>query len=493
MLKHYMNIQLVNYLLTLTLCVLTATAVSTPHHDDLQECVNKQLGFSSRQFLSFRYEEKLHKLEHSFEPWQQTQYVQKGSLWCNRNILIKQDTLVSGGKLSYSKTSYNHQGMLLLDEHNQTFLPVTKEMYLDEIFLSARYSPALLLGYCYQHRVTKINKGQFAVYQIHINHTFVTLYIRKANHLLAKVTTLSDDEFFGDVLTTITYQDYERVESVYYPQKILIDKMNGKLQDEITIKDFVLTKRIPDTARLPKPNEYVMEAAVSAIPLVQVERYNSHISFVELRHTDDRAMIVEFNDFLLVAEAPLNSANGELILKEARRIAPGKPVRYFVFGHYHPHYLGGVRPFIHAGAKILCTTEDQAYVKYLAAAKHQLHPDSLQLEPAALQIEPIQGSYTLSDGHFEMTVHHIGQQSGHTKDYLIYYFPEEKLIFEDDLVWIPRAGESKKAGLRQAGLYEAIQQRGLKVDTIIQSWPVLEGGVKTVIPFQDLKKSIELP
>lgn len=454
--------------------------------------MRKQLGSGSSQVLYFRYEEKLQKLEHSFEPWQQTQYAGKGSVWCNSNNWVKHDTLASGGRINYSNASIDNKGMLLLGGNDQTLSPATKEMYLDEIFLNARYSPALLLGYCTQHQVTKTNKGQLAVYQIRINHRVVRLYIRKADHLLAKVTTLIDDELFGDVLTTITYQDYECAKYVYYPKRIIIEKINGKLHDEIIIKDFRLVKEIPDTVRLSKPKPYTMKAAVPVIPVVHVVRYNSHISFVELRHTDDRAMIVEFNDLLLVAEAPLNSGNGELILKEARTIAPGKPVRYFVAGHYHPHYLGGVRPFIHAGAKILCTPEDLAYVKYLAAAKHQLRPDSLQLEPKPLQIELIKGSRTLSDGQFEMTVHHIGPQSGHTKDYLIYYFPQERLIFEDDLVWILKVGEPKKAGVRQAGLYGAIQQLRLKVDTIIQSWPVTEGGVKTVIPFQDLKKSVEL-
>ncbi|CAM3931886.1 hypothetical protein MUGA111182_17925 [Mucilaginibacter galii] len=485
-------IQHINYLFYLAFCAFTTPAVSTPHNDELQKCVDKQLGYKSSQVLSFRYEEKLHKLEHSFEPWQQTQYTGKGSIWCNSNNSVRHDTLATGVKVSYSRTSFDHQTMLQFDDNNKTLLPVTREMYLDEIFLSARYSPALLLGYCTQHQVTKTNQGQFAVYQIRINHTVVTLYIRKADYLLAKVTTLNDDEMFGDVLTTITYLDYTRAVSVYYPKKVLIEKVNGKLHDEIIIKNFVIIKEIPDTAKLSKLKAYVMKPSVPVIPAVNVVRYNSHITFVELKHTDDRAMIVEFNDFLLVAEAPLNSRNGELILKEARKIAPGKPVRYFVSGHYHPHYLGGFRPFVHAGAKILCTPEDQAYVEYLAAAKHQLHPDSLQIEPKPLQIELVRDSLIISDGQFEMTVHHIGQQSGHTKDYLIYYFPQERLIFEDDLVWIPKVGEPKKAGVRQAGLYEAIRQLGLKVDTIVQSWPVTEGNVKTVIPFQDLRKSGEL-
>lgn len=76
---------------------------------------------------------------------------------------------------------------------------------------------------------------------------------------------------------------------------------------------------------------------------------------------------------------------------------------------------------------------------------------------------------------------------------ILNYFLNQKipLDLEDDLVWIPKNGEIQTARERQAGLYHAILDLGIAVDTIIQSWPVLDYGVKTIIPFGDLKKSIE--
>ena len=99
---------------------------------------------------------------------------------------------------------------------------------------------------------------------------------------------------------------------------------------------------------------------------------------------------------------------------------------------------------------------------------------------------------TVTDGEFEMKIYFIGEKSQHTNDYLIYYFPTEKLLFEDDLVKIAREGEVKKASGRQVGLYNAIMELGLKIDVIIQSWPVKDYGLKTVIPFTDLEKSMNI-
>lgn len=113
---------------------------------------------------------------------------------------------------------------------------------------------------------------------------------------------------------------------------------------------------------------------------MRVETYRPRLHFVELKHTDDRALVVEFNHFLLVAEAPLSSENGELIIWAAQQLAPGKLINYFVAGH-HPHYLGGLRPFVQRGATVLVGPGDEAYVRYFAAAPHTLRPDSLQRPP----------------------------------------------------------------------------------------------------------------
>jgi len=263
------------------------------------------------------------------------------------------------------------------------------------------------------------------------------------------------------------------------------------VKDEVKISMRAnIVKEVP--LLLEKPIDYKLKEDTEITPEIKVEKYNDNIHFIELKHTDDRIMVVEFSDFLLVAESPLNSKNGELIISEAKKIAPNKPIKYFVFGHYHPHYLGGMRPFIHKGATIICSKANRDYVTYLANAPHTLSPDSLQIQPKPLQLEEIKDSLTITDGKFEMEIYYIGEKSEHTNDYLIYYFPTEKLLFEDDLVWIAKEGEMKKASGRQAGLYNAIMELGLKIETIIQSWPVADYRVKTVIPFADLEKSINI-
>lgn len=476
----------------INLLLLTGTfSVIAKPKDPLLQCWNKQVKALHQQYIVLAFQEKFNQLEHSFEPWQQTNYVGKGKVWINATDFLKHDTLSSGNRVYNSKTQFRKGELLFLDHGDNELYPVTKGMVEDQVVKAARYSPATLINFFYQHAIAadKPSTKEEAVYRTTINKTIVTLTIRKSDNLLVKITTLHDDELFGDVETVYSLKDYAAVGEVHYPKQITITKINGKINDEVNLSAASLTNETPTL--LTKPEGYIIKDDVATTPEIKYEKYNTNIHFLELKHTDDRVLIVEFKDFVLIAEAPVNSKNGELILDEVNKIAPGKPVKYFVFGHYHPHYIGGMRPFVHAGAEVISTVPDKEYVKYLASAPHTLNPDKLQTQPKELKQKELRDSLTITDGELEMKIYFIGKQSEHTNDYLIYYFPKEKLLFEDDLVWIAREGEIKKAGRRQAGLYKAVKALGLAVDTIIQSWPVKDYGVKTIIPFADLEKSMK--
>ena len=471
--------------------ILFFASLSVSAQNSLTKCWIKQVKPINENYLTFAFAEKRNDLGHNFEPWQQTKYLGKGSIWSNASNFNKQDTLSRGKRKFYSITQYNSTELLILDYGDEELLPITKELFLDQVIKTARYTPINILNYFLRKEIKESDESnsKFSVYSTVINQTIVKLYISKFDNLLQKVTTLSDDELYGDVLTTFQYSAFAKTASLYHPQKVQIDKYNGKVIDEVEISNISLAASAPEI--LKKPEDYALVKVAETPTDINVEKYTNNIHFVELKHTNDRVMVVEFLDFLLVAEAPLNSENGELIIAEAEKIAPNKPIKYFVFGHHHPHYLGGVRPFVYRGAKIICSDANEKYMSYIVNTPHTLTPDRLQNDPKPLQIEHIKDSLLITDGAFEMAIYFIGEKSSHTTDYLIYYFPSHNLLFQDDLVWIKKDEEPKKAGKRQAGLYNAIIELKLNVETIVQSWPVNNHGVKTVIPFKDLKTSVE--
>jgi glyoxylase-like metal-dependent hydrolase (beta-lactamase superfamily II) len=473
-------------LLALVLPVFSYGIARSP----LQKCWLIQGKTGEPRSIRLDFTETIHTLEHDFDPWKLTTRTAKGSVWINENYFSKSDTLTSRNRSYYSKTVLNDSILLFQDYGDDGLFEVNQGMVAKQMVQTARYSPMLIAQYFMrqynQQDAQKIDEE--SVYELVIGESLVVMRVNHDIGQVLSITAYAYDELYGDVSTMFEYSNYSKVDGIPYPRTIKITSLGGKVVDTVQVKATFEKQELPEL--LAQPAGYQLKPDVLTIPQVRVEKYNDHIHFVELLHTDDRVLIVEFADFLLIAEAPLNSQNGELILAEVKKIAPTKPVKYFVFGHHHPHYLGGIRPFVHAGVQIICVPENQDYVQYLAAAQHTGRPDMQQKEPQPVRFDLITQEKTITNGSFEMKIYFIGNQSQHTNDYLIYYFPTEKLLFEDDLVWIARTGEPDKASDRQAGLYKAVTALGLDIETIVQSWPVADYGVKTVIPFVELEQSM---
>ncbi len=472
--------------------LLLSTYFKAQKNDYLMKCWIKQVRPLENNVLNISYSESYNELEHNFNPWEQTNYKLQGKVWIGKDSYSKIDKFTKENKDYDSSIQVSKDKFLFKNYGENKLSSVTKEDMYEQYYLSAKYSPLFLINYFKEEnvKIDQENKNkEFAVYKTTINKSIVKLFINKKDDLLEKVTILGDDESFGDVLSVYNYKDYFN-DKIYYPKKMFIEKINGKLSDEVNISKLSIDTKVPSL--LPSPEDFTFKESGKIKAETKLEKYNDNIYFLELKHTDDRVLIVEFKDFMLVAEAPVNSDNGEIIINEVKKIAPNKPIKYFAFGHFHPHYIGGIRSFVHEEANILYNQYNKDYIDYIVNAPRTINPDRLQTEPKKIKTLELRDQLKISDGNYEMEIYYIGKKSDHTVDYQVYYFPKEKLLFQDDLVWISKIGQSEKAGTRQKGLYKAIKDLNLDVKTVVQSWPVSDYGVKTVIPFDELEKTVNI-
>lgn len=474
--------------------ILFASSMQLRATMPLDACYRKTLKPLGKNVLFMQFREEGMREGHYFEPWQFQKYETGGQIFCNGTGFAKRDTIYDASSKSYSLTQYNSKHLLYKDYGSDGQLPVTAEMFGQQPYMLARYSPFILLQYFMDQGIISCSPdadNNWCMYQTRIQQSEVSIYIDISQKLLYRVEIKSHHEQYGDITENIYYEDYTQLnEQVYYPRHIRIERLNGRITEQVHITEAAIQKKMPRLLTLPK--DYAFWQPPAQEKTIHSRQFSEHIWLIELSHTDDRVLLAEFSDFLLIAEAPLNSSNGEDIIAEARKLFPGKPIRYFVAGHHHPHYTGGLRAFVHQGAQIICNAQNREYIRYLAEAPHTLQPDSLQLEPAPLQLLELNDSLLISDGSFRMVIYFIGALSKHTSDYMICYFPEEKILFQDDLVWIPARGTPAAAGEQQAGLYEAIKKLGIEPHTIIQSWPVHDYNIKTIIPFRELEESVRL-
>lgn len=145
-----------------------------------------------------------------------------------------------------------------------------------------------------------------------------------------------------------------------------------------------------------------------------------------------RLMFVEFDDFVLAVDAPTGwyemqqippmnwsfgddvDALGRKYLSAIEQTAPGKPVRYVVLTHHHSDHIGGIQPFIDAGATLLAGR----------AAAHML-----DLSRDVPEVEIIDGQKTISDGFMQVELIKLPDGNPKADDYLMIYLPEQKILY----------------------------------------------------------------
>ena len=185
------------------------------------------------------------------------------------------------------------------------------------------------------------------------------------------------------------------------------------------------------------------------------------------------SVAVEFEDYVVVVEAPLDEARSLAVIEEVVRLVPDKPIRYVVNTHQHHDHVGGLRTYMHIGATIITHWKNYDFYRrdVLNYAPRTLQPDMLSLWPPTevaegYQYETVRENYVLTDGARTMHISYV-QPLRHTEGMLMAYLPAERIIIEADLFDTPAAG-APGPGATDANrsLLAHVRRLGLEVETI---------------------------
>jgi glyoxylase-like metal-dependent hydrolase (beta-lactamase superfamily II) len=192
-----------------------------------------------------------------------------------------------------------------------------------------------------------------------------------------------------------------------------------------------------------------------------------------LPDADSRSLAIEFADHVVLCETSMDNPAGERLLTALDEHLPGKPVRYVLFGHYHPHYTGGLRPVMARGATVVAPPLGAAFAREIAARPFRSPPDAFAESGRQPVIEEFTGERTFRDDTNELVAIDIGADSHHTVEYVVFWLPRQHMLFEGDLGWFGGPDALRAGGTRARGLLKAIDDRKLPVVTLVQSWPTL--------------------
>jgi glyoxylase-like metal-dependent hydrolase (beta-lactamase superfamily II) len=183
------------------------------------------------------------------------------------------------------------------------------------------------------------------------------------------------------------------------------------------------------------------------------------------------AVVANFKDYIVVIEGPSNDMRADQIISEAKRLVPGKPIKYVINTHAHFDHAGGLRDFVAQGATIITNKGNKGYYEKILANPHTLVPDNMQkMNPKPkIKVEYVDDMKKITDGTQEIDLYRV-MNSTHNQFMMMAYLPKQKVLIEADefnvLNPIPTA-PVPMPNQYQVNLLANIERLHLDVDRII--------------------------
>ena len=151
------------------------------------------------------------------------------------------------------------------------------------------------------------------------------------------------------------------------------------------------------------------------------------------------SMVVEFKDYIMLLEAGQSEARGIAYIAEAKKLVPGKPIRYVMNTHPHSDHTGGLPALVAEGATIITHKNNEEFFERALNTPRTLLNDNLAKNPKPAKIEAVGDKKTYSDGTRRVEFYHIFP-APHSNGLLVAYLPKEKILFQGDFS-LPNPGQ----------------------------------------------------
>ena len=180
------------------------------------------------------------------------------------------------------------------------------------------------------------------------------------------------------------------------------------------------------------------------------------------------SVLIEMKDYLMLVEAPLYDGRSAAVIAEARKLVPGKPIRFAVNSHHHFDHAGGLRTAAAEGIALVTSAAAKPWFEKTRANRNSIVPDALARSGRQAMVESVNGSRTFSDGARAVNVLDIGG-SVHARGFLMVHLPAEKRLIEADAYTpgAPGTPPSNPPNANNLNLLDNIERQKLAVERIL--------------------------
>jgi glyoxylase-like metal-dependent hydrolase (beta-lactamase superfamily II) len=299
--------------------------------------------------------------------------------------------------------------------------------------------------------------------------------IDQANHV-TRVATQIANPVLGDTDIVATYSEYRDFGGIQFPGKILIE------QGGFPLWDLTINAVTPNAALDLTVPENV---AAATVPPVQTMSTQLAPGVWHITGGSHHSVIVAFDEYVAVAEAPLDEQRSLAVLAEVKKLVPDKPVRYVLTTHHHFDHTGGLRTYAAEGATIVTHQSNVPYFEKTLMAPATISPDMQAKNQRMPMLQGVSDKYEISDGKQTIQVY-ATKGDTHTNEYTLIYLPRQRILIEGDAFrpGPPDAPPPATPPPNAVALYDSMQQLKLNVATIA---PIHGRGA---VPVAELRKFI---
>jgi glyoxylase-like metal-dependent hydrolase (beta-lactamase superfamily II) len=224
------------------------------------------------------------------------------------------------------------------------------------------------------------------------------------------------------------YDDYRRQSDGLWLAARTRHLRNGQLFARETISRL-RTNQPFDEQKLRVPAGYRLAGPP---PASKVSQLAPDIYLIDHVGGGRNVLFVNLDSSVLVMDPPLAAAVAKQVLNHVHRTLPGKPVRYVFATHFHADHSLGMPEVLKQGAALIATKPTSDKVLQLPGAV------SRDARAPAQPLVAVKGKLVWGDAHHVIEFHEI--PNSHVEGMAFAYFPNEKLLYQGDLLTLPEEG-----------------------------------------------------
>lgn len=252
------------------------------------------------------------------------------------DFIFESSWVIEGGK----GRSYEHS-MQQYAELTGAF--TTNTIFLPQNFIGPTLQNPAAVRFI--HEVTIDGKKYFLIRALR-NIELVDLFISADDYLLYRVEQLVFMGIYGDAHRMTTFDQYVSSGELKVPQTLTIvttNAVNGTVSNTYTFSNIRSGADInADPITIPhtaikqdysyRKKFHLRELAKGIYVIENITETIGQWSY--------NVLFAEFDDHVLVAEAPISDDFTQRVVKKIRETIPDKPIRYIVQSHHHNDHLG---------------------------------------------------------------------------------------------------------------------------------------------------------